>query len=125
VTDHRFADTRRLEQVKVKARKPTQQSASEGRDPRRPPTPELVFTVHVTKPDDVGAIEIVFRTEQDACAYAQDRSRDFRILSVSVTRFTVGELGTRRPVTWFVNGEEQQQRWDRQLYPTDGTRHPA
>lgn len=38
----------------------------------------------------------------------------------SVTRFTVGELGTRSPVGWYVDGAEQRQHWNRQLYPTDG-----
>src|SRR5688500_14762544 len=58
---------------------------------------ETVFTVHVTKPDDVGAVEIVFRSERDACSYAKDRSRDFRITSASVTRFVLAELGTDTP----------------------------
>jgi hypothetical protein len=89
----------------------------------RQPTvlPQWIYTVHVTKPDGVGAVEIVFWSEHDACVYAEDRSRDFRILSASVTRFQVGELGARHPVAWYVKGEQQVQRFDRQLYPTDGT----
>jgi hypothetical protein len=82
---------------------------------------ELIFTVHVTKPDDVGAVEIIFRSERDACTYAKDRSRDFRVTSASVTRFVVAELGTRHPVAWFRDGEEQPQRFhgpERQFYPT-------
>jgi hypothetical protein len=59
---------------------------------------EPVFTVHVTKPDEVGAVEIIFRSEREACSYAMDRSRDFRITSASVTRFVLAELGTRHPV---------------------------
>ncbi len=82
-----------------------------------------VFTVHVTRPDDVGAVEIVFDDQQRACGYAADRSRDHRVLSASVTRFVVGQLGTRHPVTWYVDGAEQPQRFDRQLYPTDGRSH--
>lgn len=121
MTHQRFA-----EHSKTKAAEPVEQASTTARGQQRPPAaPEFVYTVHVTKPEDVGAIEIVFRTQQDACTYAQDRSRDFRILSASVTCFTVGELGTRRPVTWFVDGHEQPQRFDRQLYPTDGTRYPA
>jgi hypothetical protein len=42
-------------------------------------------------------------------------------VSASVTRFTVGELGTRTPVGWYVGGVEQREHWDRQLYPTDGS----
>jgi hypothetical protein len=83
------------------------------------------FTVHTVRPDDVGAVEIVFTTEQEARAYAADRSNDFRVLATSVTRFTVGELGTRYPLAWFVNGTEQPRRDPRpgQTYPADG--HPA
>jgi hypothetical protein len=82
---------------------------------------EPLFTVHVTKPDEIGAVEIIFRSEREACSYAMDRSRDFRITSASVTRFVLAELGTRHPVAWFRNGEEQPQRFhgpERQFYPT-------
>lgn len=79
-----------------------------------------VYSVHTARPDEVGAVEIVFTSEREARAYARDRSTDWRLTSASVTRFTVGELGTRRPVCWFVDGVEQPERWDRQLYPTDG-----
>ena len=81
-----------------------------------------MFTVHVTRPDDVGAVEIVFLTERDARAFAEDRSRDFRILAASVTRFVVGELGTRHSVAWYTDGVEQPHRGARpgRLYPTDG-----
>ncbi len=83
------------------------------------------FTVHTVRPQDVGAVEIVFLTEDDANEYARDRSSDFRVLATSVTRFTVGELGTRRPLSWFVNGTEQPHRDPRpgRTYPADG--HPA
>jgi hypothetical protein len=84
---------------------------------------EPVFTVHVTKPDGVGAVEIIFRSERDAYSYAMDRSRDFRIMSASVTRFVLAELGTRHPVAWFRNGEEQDHRFhgpERQFYPSTG-----
>jgi hypothetical protein len=65
-------------------------------------------------------VEIVFTNEQEARAYARDRSRDWRITSAGVTRFTVGELGTRCPVGWYIDGAEQREHWNRQLYPTDG-----
>jgi hypothetical protein len=82
-----------------------------------------VFTVHTMRPDDIGAVEIVFTTEHEALAYAADRSTDWRVLAASVTRFTIGELGTRHPVAWFVDGQEQPQRAPRpgEFYPTDGS----
>lgn len=81
---------------------------------------ELIYSVHTARPDDLGAVEIIYRSEREARAFAADRSRDHRVLSASVTRFVIGELGTRRPVAWYVDGVEQPQRWDRPLYPTDG-----
>ena len=54
-----------------------------------------VYLVHATKPDDAGAVEIVFTTEGEARAYALDRSRDWRVVAVSVTRYVIAELGTR------------------------------
>jgi hypothetical protein len=79
-----------------------------------------VYSVHTARPDDIGAVEIVFRTEREAIAYARDRSTDWRILAASVTRFTIGELGTRHPVAWFVEGKEQPMRAVRpgRFYPT-------
>lgn len=84
---------------------------------------QSVFTVHTMRPDDIGAVEIVFTSERDARAYAVDRSKDWRVLAASVTRFTIAELGTRHPVAWFVDGQEQSQRAPRpgRFYPTDGS----
>lgn len=82
---------------------------------------EVMFTVHAVRPDETGSVEILFRTEEEAREYARGRSRDSRVLSASVTRFHVGQLGTRHPVTWYVDGEEQPPRYHgpiRQLYPT-------
>jgi hypothetical protein len=80
---------------------------------------DVVFTVHTTRPDDVGAVEIIYMSEQEARAFAESRSRDFRVLSASVTRFLVGQFGTRHPIALYVEGAEQPQRFDRpQLYPT-------
>lgn len=84
-----------------------------------------VYSVHTSGPDDVGAVEIIFRSEGEARAFAVDRSRDYRVLSASVTRFAVGELGTRHPVAWYAGGVEQPPRWDRRLYPTDGQQAPV
>lgn len=82
----------------------------------------VVFSVHTARPNEIGAVEIVFLTEGGARAYALDRSRDFRVLSASVTRFEVGQLGTRTPVAWFVGGAERARPHHcPQLYPTDGS----
>jgi hypothetical protein len=84
-----------------------------------------VYSVHTARPDDIGAVEIVFRTQQEAMAYAMDRSKDWRIVAASVTRFTIGELGTRHPVAWFVEGKEQPSRAARpgRFYPTATADH--
>jgi hypothetical protein len=78
-----------------------------------------VYAVHATRPDDVGAVEVVFIDEREARQYAQDRSRDWRVLATSVTRFMVGQLGARHPVAWFADGVEQPARKARpgNLYP--------
>lgn len=79
-----------------------------------------VFSVH-TATDEIGAVEIIFLSEQEAPAYALDGSRDHHVLSASVARFVVGQFGTRSPVAWFVDGvERDRQRHNHQLYPTDG-----
>ncbi len=88
---------------------------------------ERIYAVHMTRPDDVGAVEIVFVTEQEARHYAADRSRDFHVLATSVTGFVIGELGTRQSVAWFIDGVEQPPRGVRpgRLYPTDGRHGPT
>jgi hypothetical protein len=65
----------------------------------------------------------VFISEKEARAYARDRSTDFRVLAASVTRFTIGSLGTRHPVAWVIEGREQPRRAPRpgNFYPTDGS----
>ena len=84
-----------------------------------------VFSVHTSKPDDIGAIEVVFDNERAAAKFAADRSTDPGALSASVTRYFVGELGTRRPISWFVDGVEQPRTFDRHPYPTDGGGCPS
>lgn len=84
---------------------------------------DTVFAVHTTRPDDVGAVEIVFTDERAARGYARSRSQDWRVLSASVTRYTIAVLGSRHPVAWYRNGEEQHPRAarpDGRYYPTDG-----
>lgn len=80
----------------------------------------LVYAIHTARPDDVGAVEVVYLTEQDARGYAKDRSRDWRVTSASVTRYVVGQLGTRTPVALYIDGEERPRRsWaDDRLYPS-------
>ncbi len=87
-----------------------------------------VYAVHTTRPDEVGAVEIVFEDERQARDYARSRSSDFRVLAVSVTSYVLGQLGTRHPVAWYSNGQEQHPRAERPgpYYPTDGvTDDPA
>jgi hypothetical protein len=81
---------------------------------------DAVYAVHATRPDDIGAVEIVFRTEREAVAYARDRSTDWRVRATCVTRFTIGELGTWHPIAWFAEGQEQSPRATRpgRFYPT-------
>ena len=85
-----------------------------------------VFPVHTTRPDDgAGAIEVIFTDEDSARSYARSRSNDWCITSASVTRYTVGQLGTRHPVVWYRYGDEQDVRGvrpDCRYYPTD---HPC
>lgn len=86
----------------------------------------VVFAVHTTRPDEgAGAIEVVFTDEHSARAYARSRSNDWRITSASVTRYTLGQLGTRCPVVWYQQGDERDVRAarpDQRFYPTD---HPC
>ena len=59
--------------------------------------------------------------EQQARAYAADRSRDHRVVAASVTEFVVGQLGTRHPVAWYRDGQLQEDRARRTgpLYPAE------
>lgn len=88
---------------------------------------ERVYAVHTTRPDDIGAVEIVFGDEQQARAYAADRSRDYRVVAASVTEFRVGELGTRQSVAWFRDGMLQDERGLRPgpLYPAEPWAKPS
>lgn len=84
---------------------------------------ERVYAVHCTRPDDaIGAVEIVFSDEQEARSYAVDRSRDFRVVAVSVTSFRLGQLGTREPLCWFKDGvlqEDPRAKRPGSLYPAE------
>jgi hypothetical protein len=86
----------------------------------------VVFAVHTTRPDEgAGAIEVIFTDERSARSYARSRSNDWRITSASVTRYTLGQLGTRHSVVWYQHGDEQDiraSRPDQRYFPTD---HPC
>jgi hypothetical protein len=71
------------------------------------PVARYVWTVHVTLPDEVRPTDAVFRTEEAACTHARAMSKDTGTLAASVVRFAVGELGTRKGVAMFVDGERQ------------------
>ena len=64
---------------------------------------------------------VIFHDEPSARAYAASRSGDHRVLAVSVTEFVMGELGSRRPVAWYRDGQLQDQRAQRPgaLYPVE------
>jgi hypothetical protein len=78
-----------------------------------------VYAVHATKPDDVGVVEVVWRTERQARKYAAERSTDFHVLATAVTRYQLGVLGARTSIAWYVKGVEQPIRQPRpgSLYP--------
>ena len=79
-----------------------------------------VYAVHATRPDDVGAVEIIFRTEAEVRHFARQRSSDTRFWAASVTRYDIGVFGSRHPLAWYVDGEEQDPRVNRPYYGTDG-----
>lgn len=81
-----------------------------------------VFTVHTVRADDIGAVEVIFISEDQARSFARDRSQDFHVLAASICRYTLGLLGTRTAITWYSGGIEQDTRSPRpgRLYPADG-----
>jgi hypothetical protein len=80
---------------------------------------EVVFTVHTARPDDAGTVEVVYGSEREARAFAESRSRDLSVVSASVTRFLVGQFGTRHPIALYVAGAEQPQWFNHpHLYPS-------
>ncbi|WP_214402297.1 hypothetical protein [Pseudonocardia lacus] len=63
-----------------------------------------VWAVHVLKDAGATFAEAVFPDQRRAEAYAGTRSSDIGVRGTAVTRFTVGELGTRSTISWFVDG---------------------
>ncbi len=68
-----------------------------------------VWTVHVVKSNGATFAEVVFDAAGAAGDYARTRSGDAGVRAAAVTRFTVGELGTRTTAIWYERG-----------IPTDG-----
>lgn len=66
---------------------------------------EQVWAVHVLKDSGATFAEAVFPSRLQAEEYAGERSTDVGVRGTAVTRYTVGELGTRSTINWFVGGE--------------------
>ena len=65
---------------------------------------EKVWAVHVLKDSGATFAEAVFPDQVKAEEYAGERSTDIGVRGTAVTRYTVGELGTRSTINWFVDG---------------------
>ena len=63
-----------------------------------------VWTVHVLKDAGATFAEAVFPDQVRAEEYAGKRSGDAGVRGTAVTRFTVGELGSRSTISWYVDG---------------------
>lgn len=63
-----------------------------------------VWTVHVLKDAGATFAEAVFPDLITAEEYAGPRSEDAGVRGTAITRFMVGELGSRSTVGWFVDG---------------------
>jgi uncharacterized protein YfdQ (DUF2303 family) len=66
-----------------------------------------VWAVHAVMADEVRPTQALFADEARALAYAAQVSTDDEVLAASVTRFVVDELGTRRNLAMFVDGQQQ------------------
>lgn len=64
-----------------------------------------VWAVHVLKDSGATFAEVVFPEQVPAERYAGQRSSDIGVRGTAVTRYTVGELGTRSTINWYVGGE--------------------
>jgi hypothetical protein len=63
-----------------------------------------VWAVHVLKDAGATFAEAVFGDLMQAEDYAGARSEDTGVRGTAITRFTVGELGSRSTISWFVDG---------------------
>lgn len=83
---------------------------------------QWVFSVHSSRADEVGVIEVLYAEESDARRYAAQRSRDPAVLATTVCRYALGLLGTRAVVSVYRDGKPANGK-DRRttgFYPTDG-----
>jgi nitrous oxide reductase accessory protein NosL len=69
-----------------------------------------LYAVHSTRVGGASAVEVLFSSETEARTYAVSRSTDFHVLASVITRYVLGQLGTRHPVGWFVDGKPQDAR---------------
>jgi hypothetical protein len=67
-----------------------------------------IFAVHVVLPAEIRPTELLCGKRSDAEREAKERSKDPEVLAAGVTRFVLGERGTRRPVALYVRGVRQQ-----------------
>lgn len=75
--------------------------------PKGPATQPLVFGTHVTMSDShVGHIDVIWSSEAEARKHALRCSTHPGVLYASVTVFTLNELGTRKPLVWYIHGRE-------------------
>jgi hypothetical protein len=67
-----------------------------------------VFAVHVVLPAEIRPTELLCEHLAEAEREAKERSTDPEVFAAAVTRFVLGERGTRRPVALYVRGIRQQ-----------------
>jgi hypothetical protein len=70
-------------------------------------SPAHIYAVHSVMADEVRPTQAVYTDPETALDYAAALSNDEEVLAASVVRFTLDELGTRRNVAMFVNGQRQ------------------
>lgn len=83
--------------------------------PDTPARATALFTVHTARRTGVGAIIAIYSDPETAEALAQDYSRRAGITFAAVTAFDLDVDGSRRPVSWFVEGKRQH----RTAWPTE------
>jgi hypothetical protein len=75
--------------------------------PHRSAVVTHVWAVHAVLADEVRPTQALFADEGRALGYAAQVSNDDEVLAASVVRFVLDELGTRRNLAMFVNGQRQ------------------
>lgn len=64
----------------------------------------LVYAVHHTRIDAVGAMSVIYDDLGLAEEEAQARSKGYGVICASVTSFEMNKPGTRKSVSWFEKG---------------------